>query len=63
MSAKNTASTLVGGLEDNASWGDVKDVIMKEYKKETGDSTADSFAAVAICIVFVAACVFWVNSQ
>lgn len=63
MSAKNTASTLVGGLEDNASWADVKNVIMSEYKKETGDAKADSVAAVVLCLVFVAVSVFWVSSQ
>ncbi len=60
---KSVASTLVGNLEENASWGDVKNVIMKEYKKETGDAKADAFAAIALCVVFVATCVFWVSSQ
>ncbi len=63
MSAKDTASTLVGSLDDNASWADVKTVIMKEYQRETGDAKADSIAAVVLCLVFVAVSVFWVSSQ
>ncbi len=63
MSAKNTASLLLNELDDNASWSDVKNVIVKEYKKETGDAKADSFAAVVLCAVFVTACIFWVSTQ
>lgn len=63
MTAKVVASSLVDNLDDNASWTDVKDVIMKEYKKETGDAKADSLAAIVLCIAFVATCVFWVSSQ
>jgi hypothetical protein len=63
MSAKNTASTLLGNLDDSASWADVKNVILSEYKKETGDAKADAIAAIVLCAVFVASCVFWVSSQ
>ncbi len=63
MSAKSMATALVGNLEENASWADVKSVIMKEYKKETGDAKADAIAAIVLCVVFVASCVFWVSSQ
>jgi diacylglycerol kinase len=63
MSAKQTASNLLNELDENASWGDVKDTIMKEYKRETGDAKADAMAAVLLCAVFVCTCVFWVSSQ
>lgn len=63
MTAKVVATSLVNNLDDNASWSEVKDVIMKEYKKETGDAKADSMAAIVLCVTFVAACVFWVSSQ
>jgi len=63
MSAKQTASTLLDQLDDNASWGDVKQTIMKVYKRETGDAKADAVAAMVLCAVFVSACVFWISSQ
>ncbi|MGH1486354.1 MAG: hypothetical protein ACRBCI_09030 [Cellvibrionaceae bacterium] len=63
MSAKETTSTLVNQLDDNASWGEVKDTIMKAYKRETGDAKADAVAAVILCAIFVSACIFWVSSQ
>jgi diacylglycerol kinase len=63
MSAKQTASDLLNQLDDNASWGEVKDTIMGEYKRETGDAKADALAAVIIAAVFVCACVFWISSQ
>ncbi len=31
--------------------------------QEEGDSLSDAIAAVALIIVFVAACIFWVSSQ
>ncbi len=61
LSAKETASTLVNDLDDNASWGDVKDTIMAEYKKETGDAKADAIAAVVLCLAFVATAILWVS--
>jgi len=63
MSAKQTATALINNLDDDASWSDVKDVLMSEYKKETGDATADAIAAVVICAVFVTACIFWLSGQ
>jgi hypothetical protein len=63
MSAKQTATALINNLADDASWSDVKDVLMGEYKKETGDAKADAVAAVIICSVFVTACVFWISGQ
>ena len=46
MSVKETAVHLVNKLDANADWADVKNVIIKEYKKETGDSTAAMASAV-----------------
>ena len=63
MSIKQTAVNLVNTLDANANWGDVKNVLMKEYKKETGDSTADAIAAVVLCAVFAATCIFWISGQ
>jgi hypothetical protein len=63
MSAKQTATALINNLADDASWGDVKDVLMHEYKKETGDAKADAIAAIIICMVFVTVCVFWISGQ
>jgi len=63
MSAKQTATALINNLADDASWGDVKDVLMHEYKKETGDAKADAIAAIIICVVFVTASVFWISGQ
>lgn len=62
-SIKSTASALVNSLDDNASWSDVKHIIMQEYKKETGDAKADAIAAIALCAVFVTTCIFWVSGQ
>jgi hypothetical protein len=31
--------------------------------QETGDSTADAIAAVALIAIFVATCIFWVSGQ
>ena len=63
MSAKNTASVLLNGLEDNASWSDVKNVIMSEYNKETGDAKADAFSAIELCALFVTTSIFLVSIQ
>lgn len=63
MSAKQTAHDLINRLDDNASWSDVKNSIMKVYKRETGDAKADAIAAIVLCAVFVTACVFWISSQ
>lgn len=63
LSAKETASTLVSNLDDNASWGDVKNTVMAEYKRETGDAKADSLAAVVLCLAFVVSAVLWVSSR
>ncbi|ODS22596.1 hypothetical protein AB835_13370 [Candidatus Endobugula sertula] len=63
MSVKNTAATLVGALDDNATWVDVKNTIMNEYNKETGDAKADAIAAIVLCAVFVSTCIFWISSQ
>ena len=63
MSAKNTSADLINQLDDNASWSEVKNTIMKVYKRETGDARADSIAAIILCAVFVAGCIFWVSSR
>lgn len=63
MTAKQTATSLLSQLDDNASWVDVKETIMKQYKRETGDAKADAIAAVFLCLVFVTTCIFWVSSQ
>ena len=63
MSVKETAVHLVNKLDANADWADVKNVIIKEYKKETGDSTADAIAAVVLCAVFAASCILWISGQ
>jgi len=63
ISAKNAASSLVNNLDDNATWTDVKNTVMSEYKKETGDAKADSLAAIVLCAIFVAVSIFWVSSQ
>jgi len=63
MNAKQTASTLLDQLDENASWGEVKSTIMKVYKRETGDAKADAIAALVLCAVFVTVCIFWVSSQ
>jgi hypothetical protein len=63
MSAKQTATALINNLDENASWGEVKDALMHEYKKETGDAKADAVAAIVICAVFVTACLFWISGQ
>ncbi|MGH1440255.1 MAG: hypothetical protein ACRBBR_09115 [Cellvibrionaceae bacterium] len=63
MNAKQTASSLLEQLDDNASWGDVKHTIMKVYKRETGDAKADAIAAIVLCAIFVTAAVFWISSQ
>ncbi|MCH2038576.1 MAG: hypothetical protein MK137_08305 [Rickettsiales bacterium] len=63
MSAKETTSALVNQLDDNASWADVKNTVMKAYRRETGDAKADAMAAVVLCAIFVCACIFWVSSQ
>ncbi len=63
MSAKQTASSLIGQLDDNASWGDVMGTIAAEYKRETGDAKADAVAAVALCAIFVTTCILWVGGQ
>lgn len=60
---KNTAAALVADLDDNASWSDVKNIIMSEYTKETGDAKADAIAAVVLCAAFVSTCVFWISLQ
>lgn len=63
MSAKQTATSLLNQLDDNANWEDVKDTIMSVYKRETGDAKADAIAAVVITSVFVVACITWIGSQ
>ena len=63
MSAKQTATALINNLADDANWGEVKDALMNEYKKETGDAKVDAIAAVVICTVFVTACIFWISGQ
>lgn len=63
MSAKQTATSLLNQLDDNANWEDVKDTIMGVYKRETGDAKADAIAAVVITSVFVVACITWISSQ
>ena len=63
MSAKQTAVNLVNNLDENADWADVKNVIMQEYKKETGDATADAIAAVVLCAIFAATCILWISGQ
>ena len=63
MSIKQTAVSLVNKLDANANWADVKNTIMKEYKKETGDATADAIAAVVLCSVFAATCILWISGQ
>lgn len=63
MSAKNTVSALLNDLEDNASWSEVKNAIMSEYNKETGDAKADAFSAIALSLLFVSTCIFWVSIQ
>jgi|AntAceMinimDraft_12_1070368.scaffolds.fasta_scaffold626829_2 hypothetical protein len=63
MSAKQTATSLLNQLDDNANWEDVKDTIMGVYRRETGDAKADAIAAVVITSVFVAVCITWISSQ
>lgn len=63
MSAKETAQSLIEKLDDNADWTDVKDAIMPSYQRETGDAKADAIAAVALILVFVTTCIFWVSIQ
>ena len=63
MSAKQTTSTLVNQLDDNASWEEVKNTVIKAYKRETGDAKADAMAAIILCAIFVSTCIFWVSSQ
>ncbi|MFT7491586.1 MAG: hypothetical protein ACI80S_001177 [Pseudohongiellaceae bacterium] len=63
MSAKQTATSLLNQLDDNANWEDVKNTIMGVYRRETGDAKADAIAAVVITSVFVAACITWISSQ
>jgi len=63
MNAKETAVHLVTALDANASWADIKHVIMKEYKKETGDATADAIAAAVLCTVFAISCILWISGQ
>ena len=63
MSAKETAVNLVNNLDENADWAEVKNVIMQEYKKETGDATADAIAAVVLCAIFAATCILWISGQ
>ncbi len=63
MSAKQTATSLLNQLDDNANWEEVKDTIMKVYKRETGDAKADALAAIVLTGVFVAVCIAWVSSQ
>ncbi|MFT4609285.1 MAG: hypothetical protein ACJAUT_000585 [Cellvibrionaceae bacterium] len=63
MSAKQTATSLLNQLDDNANWEDVKNTIMGVYRRETGDAKADAIAAVVIISVFVAVCITWISSQ
>ena len=63
MSAKQTATSLLNQLDDNANWEDVKDTIMGVYNRETGDAKADAIAAVVLTSVFVAVCITWISSQ
>ncbi len=63
MSAKQAAENVLNQLDDNASWGDVKNSIMTIYKRETGDAKADAIAAVILCAIFVTTCVYWISSQ
>ena len=63
MSAKQTATSLLNQLDDNANWEDVKHTIMSVYKRETGDAKADAIAAVVLTSVFVAVCITWISSQ
>ena len=63
MNVKETAVNLVNNLDANANWIDVKNVIMREYKKETGDATADAIAAVVLCAVFASTCILWISGQ
>ncbi len=63
MSAKQTATSLLHQLDDNANWEDVKNTIMGVYRRETGDAKADAIAAVVIISVFVAVCITWISSQ
>jgi hypothetical protein len=63
MSAKQTATSLLNQLDDNANWEDVKNTIMGVYRRETGDAKADAIAAVVITSVFVAVCITWISSQ
>jgi hypothetical protein len=63
VSAKQTATSLLNQLDDNANWEDVKNTIMGVYRRETGDAKADAIAAVVIISVFVAVCITWISSQ
>ena len=63
MNAKQSAASIVDKLDDNASWVDVKDALMKVYKQETGDARADAVCAVVLILLFVTASVFWISSQ
>ena len=63
MSAKQTATSLLNQLDDNANWEDVKNTIMGVYKRETGDAKADAIAAVILVSVFVAVSITWISSQ
>jgi hypothetical protein len=63
MSAKQTATSLLSQLDENANWEDVKNTIMGVYRRETGDAKADAIAAVVITCIFVVACITWISSQ
>ncbi len=63
MSAKQTATSVLNQLDDNANWEEVKDTIMKVYKRETGDAKADALAAIVLTGVFVAVCITWISAQ
>jgi hypothetical protein len=63
MNVKENTVKLVDNLDTNINCADVKEVVMNEYKKETGDSTADAIAAVVLCLVFVACSILWISSQ
>lgn len=63
MSAKQTATSLLNQLDDNASWEEIKNTIVGVYKRETGDAKADAIAVVVLTAVFVTVCITWISSQ
>lgn len=59
MSVKETALSVINGLDDNVDWSDIKGAVKEAARHDGDDVRADITAAVVICLVVVAGLAYW----